>query len=224
MSKFNPNLLDEMNELFNEWYDEVVPDESDDQEIRSAINILVDERDAEFARAKNQLGLDGDDLLRHHIQWYKDKIKKQKQRISIKDVDLDDMIMDLEDKIRNPRRPTRRNPLDSNSMRKKGQEAADRLGGLDEYEKALVEADQEYRKALDEFYNMADEKWRELWYEQREKTTDRYFNWEIDDIEDWKIKTQWLKDAIRQIKNQQIQEVDLDDMIMDLESKVDDYR
>jgi len=88
----------------------------------------------------------------------------------------------------------------------------------------MVEADQEYRKALDEFYNMADEKWRELWYEQREKTTDRYFNWEIDDIEDWKIKTQWLKDAIRQIKNQQIQEVDLDDMIMDLESKVDDYR
>ncbi len=221
MSKFNRNLLDEMNELFNEWYDDVVPDESDDQEIRDAINTIFKERDDEFARAKNQLGLDGDDLLRHHIQWYKDKIKKHKQRISTKGVDLDDMIMDLEDKIRNPRGPTRKNPWDEAAIEKKRQEAIDRLGGEDKFQKAVKKAGQEYDKAWYEFWKISDEKQKELWDEQIEKTTDRYFNGEIDAIEDWQIKTQLFRDAIRQIKaERQVASVNLDDMIMDLEDKI----
>jgi hypothetical protein len=221
MSKFNRNLLDEMNDLFNEWYDDVVPDGSDDQEIGDAINALLKERDDEFARARGQLGLDGDDLLRHHIQWYKDKIKKHKQGISTKGVDLDDMIMDLEDKIRNPRRPPRKNPWNRDAMDKKRQEAVDRLGGESDFEEAAEKAGQEYLKVMNEFESVADDRWWGLWSNQVGKALEKYSSGKIDEIEHTQMDIRWLKDAIRKIKAEQDQI--LDDMIMDLESKVDDH-
>jgi hypothetical protein len=139
------------------------------------------------------------------------------------EADAKQIMDELESRIDNPKPKRRKNPMDVDSMRKKWQEAVDRLGGEDELQKAIEEAGQEFGDSWDEFWKIADVKWKGLWAGQARKSRDKYFNGEIDKIEEHKMDTQWLKNAIRKIKReQQIQDVDLDDMIMELESKVDD--
>ncbi len=115
----------------------------------------------------------------------------------------------------------RKNPRDLDARAKKRQEAVDRLGGEDEYQKVHDKEYGEYYKAHGEFLSMADEKWKALWNEQADKCQDKYDSAEIDAVEQFQMETQWLKDAIRKIKaERQVADVDLDDMIMDLEDKI----
>jgi hypothetical protein len=210
-------------DLINDYWKEV--DEAKEELIRAHrewIKVL-DEYDPDGEKYRRFVDRSrweyaNDELGRYKaiIKWLRDETRRR----TTQDVDLDDMIMDLEDKIRNPKPKRRRNSDFFDTIAKKKQETIDRLGGESEFIKANQEAYQEFDKAFDEFWKIADERWKELWREQRGKTLDKYYNGEIDINEAYKMHTQWLKDAIRQIKKQQIQDVDLDDMIMDLEDKI----
>jgi len=120
------------------------------------------------------------------------------------------------------KRPSK-NPNDELARNKKLNEAIKKYENIYNYNRAVEKAARRWGSLVDDFFEMkVDQEWKDLWNKQQKESNDKFDSGEDDAIESYERDIRWLKGAIRKIKAElQVADVKLDDIIMDLESKVD---
>jgi len=207
----------ELQEVYNEWVDSLVEEAPENGPI---LNKIYEEKNKAFQKIEG-MNLREDEMWRRKAQWLRDDIRRMKRLRADQEVDMDAIIRELDDKTRNPRRRAA-NPRNEKAFAKKEQEAIKRLGGIDNYRKAMdnamVSGDRNFRKWQDR-EGRNDKGWNELYTELNRA----FDNGEIDVIEYYLLEEKWLLDDMRRMDRERRekadQEVDMDAMIREIDDK-----
>jgi hypothetical protein len=132
---------------------------------------------------------------------------------------MDEIIRELDDKTRNPRRRRKANPYDEAAKAKKRQEAVDKLGDENNYMDLLKEVRLDNEFIYDKWMNYP-ERDREEHRQIGVDIENRYNVGELDAIESYELENQWLRDDMRRMDRLRADaEVDMDAIIRELDDK-----
>jgi hypothetical protein len=207
----------ELQDVYQEWQDGL-PEESDSAQGQSILNEIYKEKDKAFQKIES-MNLRKDEMWRRKAQWLRDDMRRMKRLRADAEVDIDELIRELDDKTRNPKKRFEPDLPDKEAMAKKRQEAVDRLGGKDEYDKELERARNDLLKNYDKWLDYA-EKDDEARQDFQVKVTNKEYSGQINAIEGWDLFNQWLRDDMRRMDRLRAdQDVDMDEIIRDLDDK-----
>jgi hypothetical protein len=203
---------------------ESLADDFFDMGVDQAWKDLWDKQQKESMDKFDSGDIDGVESYERDIRWLKDAIRKIKAGRQVASVDLDDMIMDLESKVENPQGSgrTRKNPRNQTAMDKMMESEIKKFGDLKKLDDAIDGECDIARELHREWLEMTPQGEWVSFEKMSSKLSDRYESGEISLLEKFKLENQWLRDdMLRRTRLRTVQDVDLDDMIMDLESKVE---